>query len=236
MRPDTRHPSHQIAADLRAQIMAGVLPPGEQLPSTAQLAERYGVAGTTVQNAVKLLKDEGFLVSRAGAGVYVREGHAFTIRTAAYFDPASRGVTYKILDVSEAEAPADVAHALGERRAVCRTRLMLRGDVPVELSRSYYPASWAAGTALADRKRIRGGAPVVLAELGYPQREWTDRVTARPPTREEAELLEVPDGVPVLRQFRTIYSDGGRVAEVTVMIKPGHQTELEYRKSVADEG
>ncbi|MEV5411033.1 GntR family transcriptional regulator [Thermopolyspora sp. NPDC052614] len=236
MRPDTRHPSHKVAADLRAQIMAGLLAPGEQLPSTAQLAEKYDVVGTTVQNAVRILKGEGFLTSRTGAGVYVREGHPFTVRAAAYFEPASRGVTYKILDVAEVEPPADVARDLGEGHAVCRCRLMLRGDVPVELSRSYYPASWAAGTALAGRGKIRGGAPAVLAELGYPQREWTDEISTRPPTTEEAELLDIPEGVPVLRQFRTIYSDGGRVAEVTVMIKPGHLYKLEYRQVVADEG
>lgn len=232
MKQDTRHPAHRVAAELRAQIMAGLLAPREQLPSTAQLAEQYGVATATVQNAVRALKDEGFLTSRTGAGVYVREGHAFVVRAAAYFEPASRGVSYRILDVAEVEPPVDVAAALGEERAVCRCRVMLRGEVPVELSRSYYPASWAAGTPLAGRGKIRGGAPAVLNGLGYPQREWTDRISTRPPTTEELVTLHIPDGVPVFRQFRTVYSDGGRPVEVSVLIKPGHLYELEYRQAV----
>lgn len=235
MRPDERHPSHKVAADLRAQIMAGLLKAGAQLPSTAQLAEQYNAAPTTIQNAIRMLKGEGFVTSRAGAGVYVREGHPFTVKASAYFEPTSRGVSYTILDVGEVEPPVDVAAALGEDRAICRTRLMMRDQVPVELSRSYYPLSLAAGTPLAGRGRIRGGAPAVLAELGYPEREWTDRISTRPPTTEEAERLEVPDGVPVFRQFRTVYSRDERAVEVSVLIKPGHLYELQYRQLVADD-
>jgi GntR family transcriptional regulator len=212
--------------------MSGLLTPGERLPSTKQLVERYGVAGSTIQSAVGILKAEGFLESRAGASVSVRETHAFAVEAAAYFVPASRGVTYKILDVSEVEPPADVLAELGENRAICRERLMLREEAPVELSRSYYPLSLAAGTPLAGRGRIRGGAPAVLADLGHPEREWTDRISTRPPTTEEVELLDIPEGVPVLRQFRTVFSDNGLPVEVSVLIKPGHLYELTYRQKI----
>lgn len=232
MRSDSRHPSHQVAADLRARIMAGILKPGEKLPSTAQLAEQHGAAPATIQNAVKILKEEGFVRSRAGSGVFVRDELPFAMDAAAYFDPASRDVTFKVIAVAEVDAPADVADALGEPRAVCRQRLMLRREVPTELSWSYYPLSLAAGTPLAGRGRIRGGAPAVLAELGYPEREWVDEISTRPPTKEEAEQLDVPDGMPVLRQFRTVYSDDAKPVEVSVLIKPGHLYKLRYRQSV----
>lgn len=236
MKPDARPQVEKIAATLRAQIMAGLLPAGHQLTSIPRLASDLGVSTTTIQSAFRTLKDEGLLASRAGAGVYVRESNPFTVRAAAYFNPADRGVTYKILDVVEELAPADVAAALGEDRVVCRCRLMLRGETPVELSRSYYPASWATGTALAGRGKIRGGAPAVLNELGHPEREWTDRISTRAPTTEEAEILEIPQGVPVLRQFRTVYTDGERPVEVSVLVKPGHLYELEYRQTIPAEG
>ncbi|MFF4417447.1 GntR family transcriptional regulator [Streptosporangium sp. NPDC001559] len=232
MKPDTRSQVEKIAATLRAQIMAGLLPAGHQLTSIPRLAEEYGASTTTIQSALRTLKAEGFLLSRAGAGVYVREGNPFTVRAAAYFNPADRGVTYKLLDVADGPAPVDVAAALGEDLAVCRCRLMLRGETPVELSRSYYPASIADGTVLAGRGKIRGGAPAALAELGYPERGWTDRISTRPPTPEEAEVLEIPQGVPVLRQFRTVHTDGERPVEVSVLIKPGHLYELEYQQTV----
>lgn len=236
MRPDDRPPSHKVAADLRAQIMAGRLVPDEKLPSTAQLAERYDVVTTTVQNAVKILKEEGFVTSKAGSGVYVRDRRPFVVDASAYYDPASRGVTYRLLSVvPDLEAPADVARSLGEDRAVLRHRMTLRGDEPLELSWSYYPLSIANGTPLAGRGKIRGGAPAVLAEAGYPEREFVDQVSSRLPTPEEAELLELPPGLTVLRQFRTIYSDDGRPVEVSILIKDAHLYELMYRQVIAED-
>lgn len=233
MRPDDRPPSHKVAADLRAQIMAGRLAPDEKLPSTAQLAERYSVVTTTVQNAVKILKDEGFVKSKAGAGVYVRDRRPFVVAAAAYFEPASRGVTYRLLDVvPELEPPTDVVKVLGEKRAALRYRMTLRDNEPLELSWSYYPLSIAAGTALTGRGKIRGGAPAVLTEAGYPEREFVDQVSSRLPTMEEAELLELPPGLTVLRQLRVVYSDNSRPVEVSVLVKGGHLYELMYRQAI----
>lgn len=232
MRPDARPQSEQIAAEIRAQIMSGELPPGTQLPSVPTFAAERDVSTTTIQTAWRLLKGEGFVTSRTGAGVYVRDRHQFTVDAAAYYEPATRGVTYKLLSVAEVTAPADVADALGEMTAVLRHRMTLRGDEPVELSWSYYPASLAAGTPLAGRGKIPGGAPRVLAEAGYPEREFVDRLSTRPPTREEAEQLEVPVGIPVLRQFRVVYSNDRRPVEVTLITKPGHLYELSYTTAI----
>jgi DNA-binding GntR family transcriptional regulator len=41
-------PYQQIAADLRARIISGDLPPGSKLPAYATLADRYGVGKGTV--------------------------------------------------------------------------------------------------------------------------------------------------------------------------------------------
>lgn len=69
---DPRPPYVQIANALRAAILTKKLAPGEQLPSGPQLAERYGVARQTVQNALRVLKDEGLIVSRQGQGAFVK--------------------------------------------------------------------------------------------------------------------------------------------------------------------
>ncbi|GAA3801815.1 GntR family transcriptional regulator [Sphaerisporangium flaviroseum] len=235
-KPDERPPQLKIAADLRAKIMSGELEPGQKLPSTAELAETYGTAAATAHNATKLLQAEGFAYGQAGKGVFVRDRHPFIVRTAAYFDPAERGVTYRLLDVAEVDAPKSVAAELGEPRAVLRHRLMLRDEEPVEVSWSYYPLSLVAGTALNRRGRIQGGAPAVLAELGHPEREFTDSVSVRPPTTEEAELLELPEGIPVIRQFRVVYSDNARPIEASILIKGGHLYELRYQQQIPGEG
>jgi DNA-binding transcriptional regulator YhcF (GntR family) len=70
---DPRPPYLQVAAALRAGILTRKFSAGEKLPSGQALAEHFGVARMTVQQAVRILRDEGLVVSRAGSGVYVRE-------------------------------------------------------------------------------------------------------------------------------------------------------------------
>jgi DNA-binding transcriptional regulator YhcF (GntR family) len=69
---DPRPPYMQIANALRAAILTKQLAPGEQLPSGNELAKRYAVARMTVQQALRVLRDEGLIVTRQGSGVFVR--------------------------------------------------------------------------------------------------------------------------------------------------------------------
>src|SRR5690348_13647420 len=70
---DPRPPYQQVANALRAAILTRKLAPGEKLPSGNELAQRYGVARMTIQQAMRILRDEGLIVSRQGSGVFVRE-------------------------------------------------------------------------------------------------------------------------------------------------------------------
>lgn len=70
---DPRPPYQQVANALRAAILTRTFTPGEKLPSGPQLAEHYGVARMTIQQAIRVLRDEGLVVSRQGSGVFVRE-------------------------------------------------------------------------------------------------------------------------------------------------------------------
>lgn len=213
--------------------MSGDLAPGDRLPSTAQLAERYEASPTTVQAALSDLKAEGYLRGEMGKGVYVRDRKPLVVRVGTYFEPTPGGYSYQVLDVTEERPPSDAAALLGdEAPAILRYRLMLHAGQPVELSWSYYPAAIAAGTALARRARIRGGAPRLLAELGYPQRRFVDHVSARMPTTEELEGLALPDDVPVIRQLRVVYSDDNRPVEVGIQVKGSNLYELEYWETI----
>jgi DNA-binding GntR family transcriptional regulator len=69
---DSRAPYLQMADDLRQAIRDGSLGPGDRLPSTRELMERYGVANMTVQNALRVLRDEGLIYGVPGRGSYVR--------------------------------------------------------------------------------------------------------------------------------------------------------------------
>jgi hypothetical protein len=80
--------------------------------------------------------------------------------------------------------------------------------------------------------KIRGGAPQVLADLGFPQRTFVDRISARQPTVEEAETLALPTGTPVIRQLRVIHSDDERPVEASVLIKAAAMAAFGYEFGV----
>jgi GntR family transcriptional regulator len=60
----TLHPYLQLAAWLRAQIETGAIT--RQLPSLAALASETGLALNTVQKAIKVLADEGTVITVPG--------------------------------------------------------------------------------------------------------------------------------------------------------------------------
>lgn len=226
---DTRSLHRQTAARLREQIMSGELPPGSTLPSTSELCKRFGVANTTIQNAITVLKQEGWLRSQVGKAVWVRDYTPVRVQVGVPYIAKPGGVSYEVLDVKEIPAPKDVAAVfeVTERTLVMlRYRLELRDGAPFGLSWSYYPMSLAAGTALAGRKRVPGGAPRLLADLGFPELYYSTRVTSRMPTTTEVVALALPAEVPVLRQFLVAYAAGGRPVEVSVIVIGGHVHEL----------
>ncbi|MGY3682275.1 DNA-binding GntR family transcriptional regulator [Streptomyces sp. TE33382] len=112
--------------------------------------------------------------------------------------------------------------------AILRHQLLSIDGEPAELVSSYYPLDVARGTAITERRKIAGGTPTLLAELGHPPRLSVDRVSARIPTQEQYRALRLPGGLPVLRTLRVVYSDDERPIEATVMVKAGHLYEVQY--------
>ena len=61
----------QIIADLKDQILQGVLPRGAKLPNERELAERYQVSIPTIRESVRGLAAIKLVEPRHGAGTYV---------------------------------------------------------------------------------------------------------------------------------------------------------------------
>jgi DNA-binding GntR family transcriptional regulator len=62
----------QLVNSLRHSMAAGLLRPGDQLPSEAQLCERYDVSPMTVRRAINILADQGVVLTEQGRGTFVR--------------------------------------------------------------------------------------------------------------------------------------------------------------------
>lgn len=70
----------QIYSQLKAQIIAGVLSPGEALPSIRALAKDLKISVITTKRAYDELESEGFLYTVAGKGCFVAEKNLDLIR------------------------------------------------------------------------------------------------------------------------------------------------------------
>jgi DNA-binding GntR family transcriptional regulator len=71
--PDDPRPQYvQLVEAIRQDVDAGVLSPGERLPSHAEVASSYGVSVGTVKRAFAVLQDDGVIVSRQGQPAHVR--------------------------------------------------------------------------------------------------------------------------------------------------------------------
>lgn len=67
---DSRPKSVQVADVLRAEISAGKHG-GGKLPPTRDLAKRFGIAGQTLSNGLRILVDEGLIFSAGNLGYFV---------------------------------------------------------------------------------------------------------------------------------------------------------------------
>ncbi len=69
--PDDDHPKkvHEIVADrLRQQILLGTLAPNDRLPPEDELTQEFGIARTTLREALRVLESQGLLRIQRGRG------------------------------------------------------------------------------------------------------------------------------------------------------------------------
>lgn len=248
---DAVFPYHRIVDDLRSAIVAGRLAPGDRLSSEWELAEQYQTSRPTVRRAVAVLKAEGLVITEQGRGAFVRPKPEvrLVVTGANYRRHRSEGLPgfnaqvieqaqrpeQRLLEVAAIDAPAEVAARLDvdeQALVIVRRRLFLVEDQPVALCDSYYPAAMAQGTAIAEPRRIRGGALAVIEDPQGPIRRTAarsvDELTSRMPTRREIDQLLLSPGVPVVRVLRTIYDTEGAPLEVQDSVAAADCHEFRY--------
>ncbi|MDH2426995.1 UTRA domain-containing protein [Sphaerisporangium sp. TRM90804] len=145
---------------------------------------------------------------------------------------AGRAGSQRLIEVTQIRPPVRVAEALGlspQDKAVVRRRVMLVDGAPIELTDSYYPSALATGTPLADARKIPGGAPTALAELGHRPKDAFEEITVRPSTDEEADALTLDRGALVVVLFRIVVDESGLPFEVSVMTMRPEGRRFRYR-------
>src|ERR1700685_4301494 len=173
MQDSGRFPYRRIVDDLREGVLSGRLEPDTQLPSENELAADYGVSRPTVRRALARLRAEGLIVTNQGRGAFVRpQGQVgITVTGSNYRRHRAIGLPgfnaqameqgqrarQEILEAAVIPAPAEVARRWAVDAGadvVVRRRVFWLEEQPAAITDSYYPASWAVGTALERPARI----------------------------------------------------------------------------------
>jgi GntR family transcriptional regulator len=231
-------PSRQIAEHLRAAIRSGSLQPGDRLPSIPSLSASYGVARQTVQRAFDQLRVEGLVLTKPGSGTFVRGSRRQMHRLSRSRYGRARGyhrdmpVRYRqrLISAGTVACPDDVARAFGVEVGtplVLRRHVLYLGDQPAEVGASWLRPADVAGSGLDTLDAPRG--PLYLAVEQATGRRYTkasDHITARQPSRTEAELLQIRPDTPVLALLHVARDERGEVLEVSQATWPGPGTML----------
>lgn len=99
----------QLAEQVKSQILSGVLPENEALPSVRTLSASLKISALTVKKAYDKLEEDGFVVTIHGKGTYVA--------------PTNRSLA---LEARRRAVEEEFTRALDKARAVGMTRQEIR--------------------------------------------------------------------------------------------------------------
>lgn len=105
----TEPASARIAADLRARITGGELAPGDRVPSTRELTQRFGVAMATATKALTALRQEGLVRSVRGVGTVVAEQSRSSRPRATAPGPAADRIVDTAIRIADTEGLATMS-------------------------------------------------------------------------------------------------------------------------------
>jgi GntR family transcriptional regulator len=237
----------RIASDLREQIQTGALAPGSQLPTEQEIGERYGVSRNTARLALGILANEGVITSTPGRGTFVRQqaltryhaswaeshDHGGSDRADAYrAEVSSQGHQpgYRDFDMRIVSADAELARRLRVETGtslVSRSFVRTVDDEPSSLQDSYYAMDVAQECGLLTPHDIPQGTVRAMAEHGHVEIGYVDELSTRMPTPDEARLLRLGTGAPVLIYTRTTFTKD-RPLRVTLTVFAGDRNQIIY--------
>ncbi|MER6171388.1 GntR family transcriptional regulator [Streptosporangium sp. NPDC001681] len=202
------HRFEQIADELRQQILDGTYPPGEPLPHTRVLLDRWGVSATTLTRALKILKEEQLIWRVGNRGMIVQKRQPVTVDITPSDLAALDRRTWEAIcrrtkidgrlltGVREEPAEPDVARILhipvGET-VLKRAAVGSFAHQPVYMQEKYYPLAFS-----------QSPPTTIVRQL----------VSARPADDDEAAMLKVARGSWALTVEQVNCDESGRLVEL----------------------
>jgi GntR family transcriptional regulator len=224
-----------IADDLRRRVTLGEFAAGRLLPSESELSASYAASRVTIRRALEVLREEGLVDARQGFGWFaavdpLRQslGRLGTIEAQL----TSSGVRSerRVLDFRFITAPARARQVLAATKVLEVRRLNLADDEPFARVTVWCPDDLGAPFSRQDVEQSS-----FYELLGVPLGGAVQTIGAALASAEDAALLEVPVGSPVLRCERITSTPEGRPVLLSEHVFPAHRTEFVVDLPLADQ-
>jgi GntR family transcriptional regulator len=214
----------QIREKLRQDISQGLLVPGQKIPSEERLAQEFGVSRMTVRQGLADLMAEGLLHKQQGVGTFVS-----FVRVAANYskmtsftqdaieqgkNPSSELIAIKKFEVNEKLLTA-LALNKGES-VICLERLRKVDEQPVAIQQSHVPEK-ICPPDLGQYDWTKQSLFDVLEKHGHRLSRAIETISAQLADREQANLLDIEIGDPILYIERVTFEDNGTPIEFVKM-------------------
>jgi GntR family transcriptional regulator len=212
----------QIKALLVQSLQGGAWLPGQVIPSEVELAARFRVSQGTVRKAIDELAAENMLVRRQGKGTFVathaEQATQYRFLRLTPDDGTQPALQRKLLECRRMRAPTEVTRLLGlnaGETAVQVRRLLLNGTTPVVVDDIWLPGAAFKGLTVERLQAWRGPMYRLFeVEFAVHMVRAEEKIRAVAAAAEEAGLLQLPPGSPLLSVERLSYTYGDRPVEL----------------------
>ena len=216
----------QIKALLVHRLQAGEWQPGQAIPSETVLAARFKVSQGTVRKAIDEMATENVLVRRQGKGTFVathaEQATQYRFLRLTPDDGGTPVLQRRLLECRRMRAPAEVASQLalaaGEAAVQVRRLLLTQRDGrswPVVLDDIWLPGTLFKGLTAERLENWRGPMYRLFeAEFAVHMIRAEEKIRALAAPVEEAGLLELMPGAPLLSVERLSFTYGDRPVEL----------------------
>lgn len=208
---------HQVATAFETAIRDGSLPPGTRLDNEIDLAKRFNLSRPTMRQALDQLVQAGLVVRRRGIGTQVVEP---PVRrplqlSSLYDDLIEQGSTptTEILELTPVAADQDRAELLGIKEGTPLQHLRRVRSIdgtPLAIMENWVPTD----VLELDRGQLGDhGLYDLMRGAGIDFRLAHQRMGATVADKEQAALLDVDPGAPLVQMERVARDSSGRAVD-----------------------
>lgn len=207
-----------LSQEIKYMLQEQGYKPGDKLPSERELAERFQVQRLTIRSALNLLLQDRTILSKPRSGYYVAPRRILQSTTDFSMDYSQSDtgevLTCELLDFKKLHANMHLSGKmlLPEDTIIYKiVRLYSEQDIPICINNAYIPEyiypnlTRSVAASAPPTELITNNCQVSIVKSNQ-------KVTLIYANEQEAQLLKIPSGSPLMKYKGLMYDNQGRLA------------------------